>query len=92
MNQSLTGLVATCLVLACSAALAHGDVKCDGGPKAEWRAQMELKKQLETDGWKVRQVKTEGDCYEVYGFNAQGERIEAFFHPRSFEKIQENKP
>jgi hypothetical protein len=74
-------------VAVCGVAHAHGDVKCDAGPKAEWRKQMELQKELTDKGWKVRQIKVENGCYEVYGFDAKGERVEAFFHPKTFERV-----
>jgi hypothetical protein len=84
-----------CLALAAFGATgiahAHGDVKCDAPPKAEWRPQMELQKKLVEAGWRVRQVKTFNDCYEVYGFDEKGARAEAFFHPKTFEKVGEVK-
>lgn len=52
---------------------------------------MELQRKLVAEGWRVRQVKTFDTCYEVYGFDAKGERIEAFFNPRTFERL-EDKP
>ena len=53
---------------------------------------MALQKKLEADGWKkVRQVKTENGCYEVYGFNEKNERAEVFFNPKTFEKVGEAK-
>jgi hypothetical protein len=69
------------------AAQAH-DVEC-GAPKAEWRKQMELQDKLTAEGWKVRKVKVEKDCYEVYGFDAKGEKAEAFFNPKTFERVYE---
>jgi len=69
-----------------SAAFAHGDVKCDT-PKAEWKGQMELQAKLVNEGWKVRKVQVFGGCYEVYGFDAKGERAEAFFDPKTFERV-----
>ncbi|MFT3817282.1 MAG: PepSY domain-containing protein [Rubrivivax sp.] len=69
-------------------AFAHGDVQCPVEPKAEWRPQMELQRKLVDMGWRVRQVKTLGACYEVYGFDAKGQRVEAFFNPRTFERIE----
>ena len=90
MKQSYL-LCATVLTLAVGTALAHCDFKCDA-PKAEWRPQMELQRKLLADGWKkVRQVKTENGCYEVYGFDERGERAEVFFNPKTFEKIGEVK-
>lgn len=71
-------------------ALAH-DFKC-GVPKSEWRPQMELQAKLLVDGWKkVRQVKVDNDCYEVYGFDEKNERVEKFYNPKTFEKVGEIK-
>ena len=75
-------LLSTCA----TAALAHGDVRCDV-PKAEWKPQMELQSKLVGEGWKVRKVQVENGCYEVYGFDAKGERVEAFFNPKTFERV-----
>ncbi|WP_431047894.1 PepSY domain-containing protein [Roseateles sp. L2-2] len=75
-------------LLSSTAAFAHGDVACPNEPKAEWRPQMELQRQLVDKGWRVRQVKTFSTCYEVYGFDDKGERVEAFFNPKTFERIQ----
>lgn len=82
------------LALLCMAAAgtahAHGDFRCDV-PRAEWKPQMELQRKLTAGGWKVRQVKTDNGCYEVYGFDETGRRIEAYFNPSTFEKVGEVK-
>ncbi|MCG2592593.1 PepSY domain-containing protein [Ramlibacter sp. XY19] len=84
MKSLLTAIAA--LTLGASA-FAHGEFKCDV-PKAEWKPQMELKAKLETDGWKkVRQVKVENGCYEVYGFDEKNERAEKFYNPKTFELV-----
>ena len=90
--KSLSRLFAALLVLtATTAAFADGNFKCDV-PKAERRKQMELKDKLLADGWKkVRQIKVEHGCYEVYGFNEKNERAEVFFNPKTFEKVGEVK-
>ena len=69
-------------------ALAHGEVNCEAAPKAEWKPQTELQKQLVDQGWKVRQVKTYKNCYEVYGLDDKGAKVEAFFHPKTFDRVQ----
>ncbi len=85
--KNLSRLVALTLGVLCAGlAHAHGDVKCTT-PKAEWRGQMELQAKLVSEGWKVRKVKVENGCYEVYGFDAKGERAEAFFDPKTFERV-----
>jgi hypothetical protein len=84
-------LLHCCLVLlltmTATDAVAHGDVRCDE-PKAEWRPQMELQKKLKSEGWKIRMIKTENGCYEVYGFDAKKTRVEAFFNPKTFERVE----
>jgi hypothetical protein len=69
-----------------SAASAHGNVQCHGGPKASWKPVSALSAQLTAQGWKVKKAKPEKDCYEVYATTSEG-KVEAFFHPVTFEKV-----
>ena len=88
LNRVCAAVVA---LAAAGGAMAHGDFKCDV-PKAEWRKQTELQAKLLADGWKkVRQVKTDNGCYEVYGFDEKNERAEVYFNPKTFEKVGEVK-
>lgn len=80
-------LAALTLALTASAAFAHGNVSCPAMPKEEKQPQMALQKKLEGEGWKVRQVKNFNGCYEVYGFDGQGKKAEAFFNPKTFERV-----
>jgi hypothetical protein len=68
------------------AALAHGEVKCDV-PKPEWKPQMELQAKLVGEGWRVRKVQVDNGCFEVYGFDEKGARVEAWFNPKTFERV-----
>jgi hypothetical protein len=89
---TLSRLAATLLaILAAGGAQAHGNFKCDV-PRAEWRKQTDLQAKLLADGWKkVRQVKTDNGCYEVYGFDEKNERAEVYFNPKTFERVGEVK-
>ena len=69
----------------------HDAVRCEPMPKEEMKPQMDLQRKLTSEGWKVRQVKNFNGCYEVYGFDANGKRVEAFFNPKTFDKIGEVK-
>lgn len=64
-----------------SLAQATGLATCDSGPQAQWQPQAKLEKQLVDQQWKVRRIKVDGGCYEVYAINEKGERVEAYFHP-----------
>jgi hypothetical protein len=80
------------LVLACvsGAAHAHGDWKCAKLPKDQWRPHTELQQKLEAEGWRIRQMKTSNGCYEVYGIDPKGKRAEAFYDPKTFERIDKD--
>lgn len=69
------------LPLAAGAALASD--KCSV-PKAEWQPQEALQQKLEADGWKIRKIKVDDGCYEVYGIDGAGKRMEAYFDPKTF--------
>ena len=80
-------LATIALAFTASAAFAHGNVSCPAVPKEEKKPQMELQKKLEGEGWKVRVVKNYNGCYEVYGFDGEGKKAEAFFNPKTFERV-----
>jgi hypothetical protein len=91
MNKSLRYVAAATAVLWSVSASAqfveHDAVKCAPVSKEEMRPQMELQRKLTGEGWKVRQIKNFNGCYEVYGFDEKGQRAEAFFDPKTFEKV-----
>jgi len=77
----------------CAQGFATGLATCDSGPQETWQPQARLEKQLTDKGWKVRRIKVDGGCYEVYALNEKGERVEAYFHPRTLAPVptQESK-
>ncbi len=72
--------------LLCSAAWATGGCPIkDAVPKADWQDKDLLEKKLVTAGWQVRRIKVDAQCYEVYGVDDKGQRVEAYFHPKTLE-------
>ena len=69
------------LLLAITGAQATGLATCESGPKDTWQPQAKLEQMLKDKGWTVRRVKEDGGCYEVYGLDDKGQRVEAYFHP-----------
>jgi hypothetical protein len=88
--KSIATLLAGCvLASSATAAWAHGDVTCEPKvPKAEWRSHNDLHKKLTDEGWVIRQMKQATTCYEVYAKDPKGKRVEAFFHPKTFERVE----
>lgn len=83
---ALAGMAAT-LGLGASPAVADGKVRCGGGPREQWRPLADLKKQVWQAGWELIKAHPEKDCYEVYARTAEGQSVEAFFHPVTLEKL-----
>ena len=68
-------------------ASATGKMTCNSGPQSGWKSQASLEASLVKQGWQVRKAKVDGGCYEVYGTDPDGNRVEAYFHPVTFEKL-----
>jgi hypothetical protein len=78
--------LALLLVTLASPAFATGKMTCAAKP--EQRKPIEtLTADLTRQGWAVRKAKLDGGCYEVYGTTPDGDRVEAYFDPISFEKL-----
>lgn len=78
---------AAAAALASTPASATGAITCKAGPVTGWKTQDVLKAKLVKEGWTVRKSKVDGGCYEVYGTTPEGDRVEAYFHPVTLEKL-----
>ncbi len=81
---------ATCAFLAFGSALANAESEHCNAPENEWQPRETLQEKLEGEGWQVKRIKTEDGCYEVYGYDKDGKRVEAYFDPKSL-KMMKNK-
>ncbi len=82
-----------CLAVAASTlsvaevALADGNVSCPTEPRAERKPPAELTAMLKKMGWAIRKMQMFNGCYEVYGFDDKGKPVEAFFDPRTLQRV-----
>lgn len=58
-------------------------------PEAEWQPEQALRQKLESEGWKINRIKIDDGCYEVYGFDGEGQRKETYFDPKTFAFVRE---
>ncbi len=84
-RSALIAALAACV--ACAPVFATGLATCDSGPQETWKPQADLEKQLTAKGWKIRRIKIDGGCYEVYAIDEKGERVEAYFHPKTLAPV-----
>ena len=87
MKQFLPLIALTATGTATVPVLADAKIACNGGPMAQWAHMDKLKSKLTTEGWKIKKILKAGDCYEVYAKTPQGDNVESFFNPRTFQKI-----
>lgn len=86
--QGLLGFAAISAAIALAgAAHATGKMTCNAGPQSSWKSMEALQQDLTKQGWQVTKAKIDGGCYEVYGTDPEGRRVEAYFHPVTFEKL-----
>jgi hypothetical protein len=51
-------------------------------PKDKWMKESEFRAQLEQQGYRIKTFKvTSGQCYEIYGHDKDGKKIEIYFDP-----------
>lgn len=67
--------------------VARAGPACDV-PVDQWQTREALQARLEAMGWKIRSIRTEDGCYEAYAFDEKGKRVEAYFNPRTFQRVE----
>ena len=69
--------------LSCSGGL----ISCSTAPQAQWQPQTKLETMLATDGFKVRQIKVEKGCYEVYATDKSGARVNLAYNAETLQQL-----
>ena len=60
---------------------AHAKKSCTDQPKSKWMSENDFKKKAEELGYTIRKFKQPGSCYEIYGTNKDGQKVEVYFNP-----------
>lgn len=51
-------------------------------PEAQWMKEGDFKTSLEAQGYRIKTFKvSKGRCYEIYGFDKDGKKVEIYFDP-----------
>jgi hypothetical protein len=80
MNKLIAMTLLASSVLVAGPALAES-ASCTTKPKTEWMSRTALKAKIKDMGFKLRSMKREGSCYEIYAFNKKGKRVESLLNP-----------
>lgn len=68
-------------VIALAGLSAHAKKNCTDQPKDKWMKEEDFKKKIEGQGYKINKFKQPGSCYEIYGLNKDGKKVEIYFNP-----------
>lgn len=72
-------LISTLLIALTSAAFAGPT--CNA-PKDKWMKEADFKAGLTAQGFQIKNFKvSKGECYEIYGFDKAGKKVEIYFDP-----------
>lgn len=77
-------------MVALSTVSAFAGPECTKEPKNKWQDKAKFEQNLKDQGYKVKVFKiTKGNCYELYGWDKEGKKVEIYFNPISGEKVKE---
>lgn len=61
---------------------------CPAYPKEEWANEATLKEALDAEGYTIKKFKIDGNCYEIYGRNKEGKKVEIYFDMKTLAIIK----
>jgi hypothetical protein len=83
MRIAIAAAMTLCVPLS---ALAKAD--CKAYPKAEWMSEADAKAKIESQGYTINKFKVDGNCYEIYGKNKEGKKVEIYYDAKTLEPVK----
>ncbi|MFV0277942.1 MAG: PepSY domain-containing protein [Parahaliea sp.] len=69
--------------------LAAAGPECTTTDQAQWLDKEQFQEALKAAGYKIKKFKTtDGNCYEIYGWDQQGRKVEIYFDPVSGDPVK----
>lgn len=76
-----------CLAMFSAAAVAGPE--CTTADKAQWQDQAKFQNALKAEGYEIKKFKiTDGNCYEIYGWDKARQKVEIYFDPVSGKPVK----
>lgn len=67
---------------------AFAKANCKAYPKSEWMTQADAKAKIEAQGYTISKFKVDGNCYEIYGRNKAGKKVEIYYDAKTLEPVK----
>lgn len=69
--------------------LAFAGPECTTEDKSLWQDQSKFQEDLKAQGYKIKVFKvTDGNCYEIYGWDKEQRKVEIYFDPVSGKAVK----
>jgi hypothetical protein len=81
-------VVATCVAGMLLPAAAFASANCKANPKAEWMSESDAKAKIQAQGYKIDKFKIDGNCYEIYGHNKEGKKVEIYYDTKTLAVVK----
>ena len=79
------------LSLALASPLTLAATQCTTADMSQWQDQDTFQAGLKAQGYQISKFKvTKGNCYEIYGFDKDGKKVEIYFDPVSGDAVKSN--
>lgn len=66
--------------------------QCTSEDRSQWQDQDAFQEKLVADGYRINEFKiTEGNCYEIYGWDKAENKVEIYFNPVDGSVVKEER-
>ncbi|WP_120997993.1 PepSY domain-containing protein [Stutzerimonas urumqiensis] len=77
------------LSLVFASPLAFADPQCTTADPSQWLDKEKFQQDLEAQGYEISKFKvTDGNCYEIYGWNKDRQKVEIYHDPVTGEAVK----
>ena len=67
---------------------AFAKADCKAYPKNEWMSEADAKAKIQAQGYTISKFKVDGHCYEIYGKNKEGKKVEIYNDAKTLEPVK----
>ena len=61
---------------------------CRAYPKTEWMSEADARARLAAQGFAISVFKVDGNCYEIYGKNKDGKKVEIYYDAKTLDVVK----
>jgi hypothetical protein len=76
------------LMLSLFPVVAIAGADCPAYPKEQWMSEAQARAKLQKQGYKIKKFKVDGNCYEIYGKDINGKKVEIYFDAKTLAVIK----